>query len=83
MSIYLLPIPSGQYSGEGIKAHLNCEDVSVNGNNLVIVTSTHTAEQLEAALKSYVYVAPKEPTVLEKLDSIGVTIPELKAALGL
>jgi hypothetical protein len=39
-------------------------------------------EEAEKLIASYVYVKPKDPTIVEKLASVGLSIEELKAALG-
>lgn len=82
MNFYEFAIPA-QLNGDDLKAHIGCDEVYICNEKLVIGGVDLTLKQATDGLASYVYVAPKEPTVLEKLDSIGVTIPELKAALGL
>ena len=41
-----------------------------------------TAEQAQALLDAHNPPAPTEPTIAEKLASVGLSIEELKAALG-
>ena len=42
-----------------------------------------TKAEAEAALAAHNPPAPTEPTVAEKLASVGLTVADLKAALGL
>jgi len=42
-----------------------------------------TKEEALAALEAHNPPPPTEPTVEEKLASVGLTLPDLKAALGL
>lgn len=81
MKFYEFDIPTA-LNGEQLKKELGCDEVYIRGDQLVI-RGDLTEAQAWAGIAAHVPVAPKEPTVLEKLDSIGVTIPELKAALGL
>ena len=41
-----------------------------------------TEEQLEAAIDAHIALQEPEPTIDEKLASVGLSIEELKAALG-
>jgi len=56
-------------------------DLYQRGNDLVI-SGDCTKEQAEALLAAHNPPAPTEPTVAEKLASVGLSIEELKAALG-
>ena len=51
-------------------------------NEKLIVSGDCTKEQAQAALNAHNPPAPKEPTVAEKLASVGLSIEELKAALA-
>lgn len=81
MNFYELPIPA-QLNGDQLKAELGCDEVYIRGDKLVIGGDLTEAQAL-AGIAAHVPIPPQVPTILEKLDSIGVTIPELKAALGI
>ena len=54
-------------------------------NNKLILpteTSTVTEAQLEAAIAAHIAIPYPEPTIADKLASVGLSIEELKAALG-
>ena len=42
-----------------------------------------TQEELEAAVESHIALPEPEPSIEEKLASIGLNLDDLKAALGL
>ena len=65
-----------------LKTELNCDDVYVLEDKLVIVGSLSEA-QAKAGLAAHIAVAKPEPTIDEKLASVGLSINDLKAALGL
>jgi len=46
-------------------------------------SSDVTEAQLEAGIANHIAVADPEPTVAEKLASVGLSVADLKAALGL
>ena len=65
---------------QGLSADFNDSD------NKIIVTadySTVTQEELEAAVESHIALPEPEPSIEEKLASIGLNLDDLKAALGL
>lgn len=47
------------------------------------IATNGTKEEALAALEAHNPPAPKEPTVAEKLASVGLNLDDLKAALGL
>ena len=47
------------------------------------VTGDCTKEEAQAALDNHKPAEPKEPTVAEKLASVGLSIYDLKTALGI
>ncbi len=62
-----------------------CADFN-DPNKKVIVpaeNSTVTETQLEAAIEAHIAQPQTEPTVAEKLASVGLSIDDLKEALGL
>lgn len=81
MNFYEFQIPA-QLDGAQLKAHIGCDEVYIRDNKLIIGGDL-TQAQAEAGLKSYVYVAPVEPTVAEKLASVGLTVADIKAAMVL
>jgi len=68
--------------GVQLKAELNCNDVYVLEDKLVIVGSLSEA-QAKAGLEAHIPITKPEPTIAEKLKSVGLSIDDLKAALGL
>lgn len=68
--------------GTQLKAELNCQDVYIRDNKLVIVGELSEAEAA-AGLKAHKEQPKVEPTINEKLASVGLSIDDLKAALGL
>lgn len=69
-------------NGVQLKTELGCDEVYFR-DGILFIGGTLTEKEAAAGLAAHVPALPKEPTVLEKLDSIGVTIPDLKIALGL
>jgi hypothetical protein len=68
-----------ELGGQGLIADFN------DSNNKLILPAEHstvTEQELEAAIESHIAIAGPEPTVTEKLASVGLSIEELKAALG-
>jgi antitoxin component HigA of HigAB toxin-antitoxin module len=61
---------------------LNME--SLNGTNTITaIDSKITDAQLQAAVDAHVAQPDPEPTVNQKLESVGLSVADLKAALGL
>lgn len=69
-------------NGEQLKAELNCDEVYIRDEVLVIGGDV-TEAQAKAAIAAHKAVQPSEPTIDEKLASVGLSINDLKAALGL
>lgn len=60
---------------------LNME--SIDGEHTIsAVNDNVTKAQLEAAIAAHVAVDDPQPTIAEKLASVGLSIEDLKAALG-
>jgi hypothetical protein len=57
-------------------------DLFIRGDEW-FVSGDVTAEQAQELLDAHNAPAPKEPTISEKLASVGLSIDDLKAALGL
>jgi hypothetical protein len=68
-----------ELGGQGLIADFNDSAKKVIS---IAEHSTVTEAQLEAAIAAHIAVAYPEPTVTEKLASVGLSIEELKAALG-
>ena len=52
-------------------------------NDELYVSGDVTAEQAQAMLDAHNPPTPTEPTVADKLASVGLSVADLKAALGL
>lgn len=81
MNFYEFPIPA-EINGEQLKAELNCFDVYIRENKLVIAGEL-TQVEAAAGLAAHEPKAPKEPSIQEKLASVGLSVDDLKTALGL
>ena len=67
------------------------KELNAGGLNMETINDEHTIspidekitkEQLEAAIAAHVAIDDPQPTVAEKLASVGLSIDDLKAALG-
>jgi hypothetical protein len=69
-------------NGMQLAQELNGVSISLVDNQLRFVgdIDEKTAQQ---ALDAHIPTPPKEPTVIEKLASVGLSINDLKGALGL
>jgi len=81
MNFYEFEIPAF-IDGTQLKAELSCDEVYIRGDKLVIGGSL-TKAQAEAGLAAHKEIVKPEPTIAEKLESVGLSIDDLKAALGL
>jgi hypothetical protein len=68
--------------GAQLKAELNCDDVYIHEDKLYILGDLTEAEAA-AGLKAHKEKPKVEPTISEKLASVGLSIDDLKAALGI
>jgi hypothetical protein len=68
--------------GIQLKEELNCDSVYIREDKLVIVGDL-TKAQAEAGLAAHKEKPKTESTINEKLASVGLSIDDLKAALGL
>lgn len=68
--------------GVQLKAELACDDVYIREDKLVIVGDLTKAEAA-AGLKAHKEKPKVEPTIAEKLASVGLSIDDLKVALGI
>lgn len=80
MTLYTLPVPAN-LNGDQLQIELNAAAVYVGENGLVI-DSDKTEAQVKAIVALHVPAPKVEPTVAEKLASVGLSVEDLKAALG-
>lgn len=80
MTLHQFSLPSN-FNGEQFIEESNAKDVFVR-ENVLFIESDKTKKELEALLQAH---DPKtvEPTINEKLASVGLSINDLKLALGL
>lgn len=81
MTIYTFPIPA-KLNGNQLQSELGAESVYLADQDLVI-KSDKTQAEIESIIKAHQPVEPKEQTIADKLASVGVSIDDLKVALGL
>jgi hypothetical protein len=81
MTIYTFSIPA-KLNGNQLQSELGAESVYLADQDLVI-KSDKTRAEIESIIKAHQPVEPKEPTIADKLASVGVSIDDLKVALGL
>jgi hypothetical protein len=69
-----------ELGGKGLSADFNDPD-----NKLIICAeaSDVTEAQLEAAIAAHIALPDPEPTVADKLARVGLSIEDIKTALGL
>jgi hypothetical protein len=80
MTLYTLPIPAN-LNGDQLQEEVKAAAVYVIEDKLVI-DSDKTEEQVKAIVAAHIPIPPTQPTIAEKLASVGLSIEELKAALG-
>lgn len=68
--------------GDQLKAELGCDNVYIHEDKLFIVGDLTKAEAA-AGLKAHKQKPKVEPTIDDKLASVGLSISDLKAALGI
>jgi hypothetical protein len=81
MNTYTLPIPN-QLNGEQLQKEIGALSVRVIGDNLIIDCDKSQSE-VESAVAAHVPLPTVQPTITEKLAFVGLSIDDLKAALGL
>lgn len=69
-------------NGEQLKAELGCAEVYIRDNKLIIGGDLSKSEA-EAGIAKHIPAPIIEPPIQEKLASVGLSIDDLKAALGL
>jgi len=80
METHSFAIPS-ELNGDQLQIETGAESVRVVGDELLIV-SDKSKSAIVAIVAAHVPVPPAQPTVAEKLASVGLSIDDLKAALG-
>jgi hypothetical protein len=81
MTLYNFPLPA-KINGDQLQAELGAESVYVIGDKLFI-NSDKTEDTVKAAVAAHVPAPFAGPSVNEKLEIVGLSIDDLKAALGL
>jgi hypothetical protein len=81
MSELTFSIPT-QLNGEQLCKELNAEMVYINGDLLYIVGDL-TQAQAAAGIAAHKPIPIPEPTIADKLASVGLSVADLKTALGL
>jgi len=81
MNFHEFEIPSF-IDGSQLLEELKCADVYIREDKLVIVGDLTKAEAA-AGLKAHKEKPKVEPTIAEKLASVGLSIDDLKVALGI
>lgn len=81
METHSFPIPV-ELNGDQLQAETGAESVRVVADELLIV-SDKSKSDLAAIIAVHVPIFDAEPTVAQKLESVGLSLDDLKAALGL
>ena len=82
MTDYKLQKPNKPLSSElFLQENKGCQLFTIE--NELFISGFDSQAQAEAALAAHNPPAPTEPTVADKLASVGLSVADLKAALGL
>ena len=81
MTLYIFPIPA-KLNGDQLQMELNATEVYVIEDKLVI-DSDKTEAQVKAIVDAHKPTPKPELSIEEKLASVGLSLDDLKAALGL
>jgi hypothetical protein len=68
--------------GDQLKVELGCDEVYIREDKLVIVGDL-TKSEAAAGLKAHKEKPKIEPTIDQKLASVGLSVDDLKGALGI
>jgi hypothetical protein len=79
MNFYEFPIPL-EINGEQLKSELNCAEVYIR-DNVLVIGGNLTQEQAAAGLAAHKPIPAPEPTIADKLASVGLSLDELKSAI--
>jgi len=80
MNTYEFDIPTA-LNGEQLKNELQAEDVYVREDKLIIIGDM-SKESMKSIIANHVPIPPVELTIQEKLASVGLSLEELRTALG-
>ena len=80
MTIHTFPIPA-KINGDQLQNEIGAELVYLADQDLVI-KSDKTKAEIQSIIAAHKPTEPKEPTVGDKLASVGLSLEELKAALA-
>jgi hypothetical protein len=80
MKFQEFPIPV-ELNGLQLKAELGCDEVYIR-DNVLVIGGDITAAKAKAGIEAHKPQPAKQPTVAEKLASVGLSIDDLKVALG-
>jgi len=67
--------------GEQLKKEIGCENLYVANDKVVIVGDVEEAFAKQK-YDAHILVFPPQPTIEDKLASVGLSLDELRAALG-
>jgi hypothetical protein len=81
MNFHEFDIPA-EINGLQLKRELDCDDVYIREDKLVI-SGNLSRKEAEDGLRAHIPQKEKEPTIDEKLKKAGLTVEELKIALGI
>jgi hypothetical protein len=71
-----------ELNGDQLQEETGAESVRVSGDELLIV-SDKTKAEIAAIVAAHIPAPFVQPTVTEKLASVGLSVDDLKTALGL
>ena len=82
MTNYKVPTPNKPLSSELFaQENQGCQLFTIE--NELFISGFDTLDEAKAALAAHNPPAPTEPTVADKLASVGLSVADLKVALGL
>ena len=71
-----------ELNGEQLKTELKCDEVYIRDQVLVIGGDV-TESQVKAAIAAHKPNKPSEPNIQDKLAMVGLSVDDLKVALGI
>ena len=75
---FLIP---AELNGEQLKKELGCDEVYVR-DGVLVIGGDITKTKIEAGIAAHKPVAPAELSIADKLAAVGLSLDDLKAALG-
>ena len=81
MTLYTLPIPT-QLNGDQLQSEIGAANLYAFEDKLII-DSDKTESDVRAIVNAHVPIPKLEPTIEQKLESVGLSLDDLKVALGL